>query len=86
VRKLFSFMMTTLDGYYEGRDQEFDWPNVDDSFLHVHCEIRSRRAIVAVDSPEATCRTTSRSRSVSSKASATSGAMSRCGRLTEPPS
>ncbi len=33
MRKLFSFMMTTLDGYYEGRNQEFDWPNVDDAFL-----------------------------------------------------
>jgi dihydrofolate reductase len=32
VRKLLSFMVVTLDGYYEGPDGEFDWPNVDDEF------------------------------------------------------
>jgi dihydrofolate reductase len=32
VRKLISFMVVTLDGYYEGPDGEFDWPNVDDEF------------------------------------------------------
>jgi dihydrofolate reductase len=32
VRKLFSFMVMTLDGYYEGPNGEFDWPNVDDEF------------------------------------------------------
>lgn len=32
VRKLFSFMVMTLDGYHEGRNGEFDWPNVDDEF------------------------------------------------------
>lgn len=32
MRKLFSFMVVTLDGYYEGPDGEFDWPNVDDEF------------------------------------------------------
>jgi dihydrofolate reductase len=32
VRKLLSFMVVTLDGYYEGRNGEFDWPNVDDQF------------------------------------------------------
>jgi dihydrofolate reductase len=32
MRKLISFMVTTLDGYYEGPNQEFDWPNVDDEF------------------------------------------------------
>jgi dihydrofolate reductase len=32
MRKLISFMLTTLDGYYEGPNQEFDWPNVDDEF------------------------------------------------------
>jgi dihydrofolate reductase len=32
VRKLFSFVVTTLDGYYEGPNQEFDWPNVDEEF------------------------------------------------------
>ena len=32
MRKLISFMATTLDGYYEGPNGEFDWPNVDDQF------------------------------------------------------
>lgn len=32
MRKLFSFMVTTLDGYHVGPDGEFDWPNVDDEF------------------------------------------------------
>jgi dihydrofolate reductase len=32
MRKIFNFMMMTADGYYEGPDQEFDWPNVDDEF------------------------------------------------------
>jgi dihydrofolate reductase len=32
VRKLLSFMVVTLDGYYEGPNGEFDWPNVDDQF------------------------------------------------------
>ena len=32
MRKLLSFMVVTLDGYYEGPDGEFDWPNVDDEF------------------------------------------------------
>jgi dihydrofolate reductase len=32
MRKLFSFMVVTVDGYYEGPNQEFDWPNVDDEF------------------------------------------------------
>jgi dihydrofolate reductase len=32
MRKLFSFMMATADGYYEGPNQEFDWPNVDEEF------------------------------------------------------
>jgi dihydrofolate reductase len=32
VRKLFSFMVVTLDGYTEGPNGEFDWPNVDDEF------------------------------------------------------
>jgi dihydrofolate reductase len=33
VRKLISFMVVTLDGYYEGPNGEFDWPNVDDEFF-----------------------------------------------------
>jgi dihydrofolate reductase len=32
MRKVFSFMVMTLDGYTEGPNQEFDWPNVDDEF------------------------------------------------------
>jgi dihydrofolate reductase len=32
VRKLVSFMAVTLDGYTEGPNGEFDWPNVDDEF------------------------------------------------------
>lgn len=33
MRKLISFMVTTLDGYYEGPNGEFDWPNVDEEFF-----------------------------------------------------
>jgi dihydrofolate reductase len=32
MRKLISFMVVTLDGYYEGPNGEFDWPVVDDEF------------------------------------------------------
>jgi dihydrofolate reductase len=32
TRKLISFMVVTLDGYYEGPNGEFDWPNVDEEF------------------------------------------------------
>jgi dihydrofolate reductase len=32
MRKVISFMATTLDGYTEGPNGEFDWPNVDDQF------------------------------------------------------
>lgn len=32
MRKVISFMATTLDGYVEGPNGEFDWPNVDDEF------------------------------------------------------
>jgi dihydrofolate reductase len=32
VRKLYSFMVVTLDGFYEGPNGEFDWPNVDEEF------------------------------------------------------
>jgi dihydrofolate reductase len=32
MRKLLSFMVVTLDGYYEGPNGEFDWPNVDADF------------------------------------------------------
>ncbi len=32
MRKIFSFVVATVDGYYEGPNQEFDWPLVDDEF------------------------------------------------------
>jgi dihydrofolate reductase len=32
VRKLYAFLVVTLDGFYEGPDGEFDWPNVDEEF------------------------------------------------------
>jgi dihydrofolate reductase len=32
MRKLIVFMMTTLDGYFEGPDGGIDWHNVDDEF------------------------------------------------------
>ncbi len=32
MRKIFSFHVTTVDGYYEGPNQEFDWPIVDEEF------------------------------------------------------
>ena len=32
MRKIFAFIMTTLDGYYEGPDQEFDFWVLDEEF------------------------------------------------------
>jgi dihydrofolate reductase len=32
MRKLASFHVTSLDGYYEGPDQAFDWPVIDEEF------------------------------------------------------
>ena len=32
VSKLCAFIVQTVDGYYEGPNAEFDWPNVDDEF------------------------------------------------------
>ncbi|WP_214103410.1 hypothetical protein [Acrocarpospora catenulata] len=32
MRKIFAFFVVTADGYYEGPDGEFDWPNVDQEF------------------------------------------------------
>ena len=40
MRKLYSFMVVTLDGFYEGPNGEFDWPNVDGEFN----EFRDRAA------------------------------------------
>lgn len=33
VRKLFSYVAISLDGYYEGPNGEFDWPNVDAEYF-----------------------------------------------------
>jgi dihydrofolate reductase len=32
MRRLLLFMVTTVDGFVEGPNQEFDWPNVDEEF------------------------------------------------------
>jgi dihydrofolate reductase len=32
MRKILAFLVVTVDGYYEGPNQEFDWPVVDDEF------------------------------------------------------
>jgi dihydrofolate reductase len=32
MRKIFAFDVATVDGYYEGPNQEFDWPVVDEEF------------------------------------------------------
>ncbi len=32
MRKLFSFNMVTVDGFFEGRNQDIDWHNVDGEF------------------------------------------------------
>jgi dihydrofolate reductase len=32
MRRIFAFLVATVDGYYEGPNQEFDWPVVDDEF------------------------------------------------------
>jgi dihydrofolate reductase len=32
MRKIAAFLAATLDGYYEGPNQEFDWPVVDEEF------------------------------------------------------
>jgi dihydrofolate reductase len=32
MRRIFAFLMMTLDGYYEGPNREFDWPIVDAEF------------------------------------------------------
>ncbi|WP_399087299.1 dihydrofolate reductase family protein [Streptomyces sp. BBFR2] len=33
VRKLFSYVVTSLDGYYEGPDGELDWANIDAEYF-----------------------------------------------------
>ena len=32
MRKIFAFLVASMDGYYEGPNQEFDWPVVDEEF------------------------------------------------------
>ncbi|GAC1350244.1 MAG: hypothetical protein NVSMB27_30910 [Ktedonobacteraceae bacterium] len=32
MRRVFLFMMVTLDGFFEGPNQEIDWHNVDEEF------------------------------------------------------
>jgi dihydrofolate reductase len=32
MRKIVAFIVQTVDGYYEGPNGEFDWPNVDEEF------------------------------------------------------
>src|SRR5688572_13512557 len=32
MRKVFLFMMVTVDGFFEGPDQDIDWHNVDEEF------------------------------------------------------
>jgi dihydrofolate reductase len=32
MRKIFAFLVASVDGYYEGPNQEFDWPVVDEEF------------------------------------------------------
>jgi dihydrofolate reductase len=32
MRRILAFLVTTVDGYYEGPDGEFDWPVVDEEF------------------------------------------------------
>ena len=32
MRILYAFVVMTVDGFYEGPDGEFDWPNVDEEF------------------------------------------------------
>lgn len=33
MAKLYSFLLVTLDGYYAGPNDEFDWPNVGEEFV-----------------------------------------------------
>jgi len=32
MRRILAFLVSSVDGYYEGPNQEFDWPVVDDEF------------------------------------------------------
>jgi dihydrofolate reductase len=32
MRRILTFLVSTVDGYYEGPNQEFDWPVVDEEF------------------------------------------------------
>ena len=38
MRKIFSFVVVSADGYYEGPNGELDWPNVDAEFMDFSLE------------------------------------------------
>ena len=38
MRKIIAFIVQTVDGYYEGPNGEFDWPNVDEEFKEFSVE------------------------------------------------
>ena len=38
MRKIVAFIVQTVDGYYEGPNGEFDWPNVDEEFKEFSVE------------------------------------------------
>jgi len=46
MRKLFSFNMVTLDGYFEGPSQDINWHNVDDEFNQFAIEQTSTVATI----------------------------------------
>ena len=40
MRNVFLFMMVTLDGFFEGPNQEIDWHNVDEEFNEFGQEVK----------------------------------------------
>ncbi len=38
MRKIVAFIVQTVDGYYEGPNGEFDWPNIDEEFKEFSVE------------------------------------------------
>lgn len=44
--KLFSFMMISLDGSYEGPNHELDWPTVDDEFMEFNVRQNNEIAVL----------------------------------------
>ncbi len=45
MRKLFAFNMVTLDGFFEGPNQDISWHNVDDEFNEFAIEQTSTLAV-----------------------------------------